>query len=100
MTYSAVIESVRGHRFKATVLGWPDCTAAGATRDEALAKLREALRKRLSEVEVVPLDIDLPANANPWARFAGMFQDDPLFDEVLEEMEADRRELDAEEGLR
>jgi predicted RNase H-like HicB family nuclease len=53
------------------------------------------LRKRLSEVEVVPLEIDLPENANPWVRFAGMFQDDPLFDEVVEEMEADRRELDA-----
>ena len=99
MTYNAVLESRHGRSYKATVLGWPDCSAAGATRQEALAKLREALRKRLSEVEIVPLEMDLPEDANPWVRFAGMFEDDPLFEEVLQEIEADRRALDAEEGL-
>ncbi len=99
MTYSAVVENDQGRSYRATVLGWPDCTVAGATREEALAKLRAALRRRLSEVEIVPLEIDLPENTNPWVRFAGMFQDDPLFDEIVEEMEADRRVLDAEEGL-
>jgi predicted RNase H-like HicB family nuclease len=100
MTYNAVVESNQGKSYRATVLGWPDCTVAGATREEALAQLREAVRRRLSEVEIVPLEIDLPENANPWVRFAGMFQDDPHFDEVVKEMEADRRELDEEEGLR
>lgn len=99
MTYNAVIESVRGNGFRATVLGWPDCSVSGTTREEVLAKLRNALRKRLAKVEIVPLEMDLPENANPWIRFAGMFQDDPLFDEVVTLMEADRRELDAEEGL-
>ncbi len=99
MTYRAVVESQRGKSYKATVLGWPECTVDAATREEALTRLREALRQRLTEVEIVPLDIDLPENANPWLRFAGMFQDDPLFDEVVEEMEADRRQLDAEAGL-
>ncbi len=99
MTYNAVIESDRGKSYRATILGWPDCTVAGATREEALAKLREALRERLTKVEIVPLEMDFPENTNPWVRFAGMYQDDPLFDEVLTEMEADRRKLDAEEGL-
>ena len=99
MTYNAVVESDTDNSYRATVLGWPDCTVAGATREEALARLREAVRKRLAEVEIVPLEIDLPENANPWVRFAGMFEDDPLFDEVVKEMEADRRALDAEEGL-
>jgi len=30
-----------------------------------------------------------------WKRFAGMFEDEPLFDEVLEDIEAQRRGLDA-----
>lgn len=30
-----------------------------------------------------------------WKRFAGMFEEEPLFDEVLEEIEAYRREVDA-----
>ncbi len=31
-----------------------------------------------------------------WKRFAGMFEDEPLFDEVLAEIEAHRREFDAD----
>lgn len=34
--------------------------------------------------------------SDPWVRFAGMFKDDPLFDEFVEDMAAYRRELDAE----
>ncbi len=70
MTYRAVVESQRGKSYRATVLGWPECTVDAATREEALTRLREALRQRLTEVEIVPLDIDLPENANPWLRFA------------------------------
>lgn len=34
--------------------------------------------------------------SDPWIKFAGMFKDDPLFDEFVEDMAAYRRELDAE----
>jgi hypothetical protein len=34
--------------------------------------------------------------SDPWVKFAGMFKDDPLFDEFVEDMVAYRRELDAE----
>jgi Domain of unknown function (DUF4209) len=34
--------------------------------------------------------------SDPWVRFAGMFRDDPLFDEFVEDMAAYRREIDAE----
>jgi len=34
--------------------------------------------------------------SDPWIKFAGMFKDDPLFDEFVENMAAYRRELDAE----
>jgi DNA-binding transcriptional MerR regulator len=36
---------------------------------------------------------------DPWVKFAGMFKDDPLFDEFVEDMAAYRRELDAEVAL-
>jgi hypothetical protein len=36
--------------------------------------------------------------SDPWVKFAGMFKDDPLFDEFVEDMAAYRRELDAEIG--
>lgn len=34
--------------------------------------------------------------SDPWVKFAGMFKDDPLFDEFVDDMAAYRRELDAE----
>jgi hypothetical protein len=34
--------------------------------------------------------------SNPWVKFDGMFKDDPLFDEFVEDMATYRRELDAE----
>jgi excisionase family DNA binding protein len=34
--------------------------------------------------------------SDPWVKFAGMFKDDPLFDEFVKDMAAYRRELDAE----
>ncbi|MBD2124507.1 DUF4209 domain-containing protein [Trichocoleus sp. FACHB-262] len=36
--------------------------------------------------------------SDPWVKFAGMFKDDPLFDEFVEDMATYRRELDAEVG--
>lgn len=39
---------------------------------------------------------EIVEESNPWIKFAGMFKDDPLFDEFVEEMAKNRRELDDE----
>jgi hypothetical protein len=49
----------------------------------------------LLENRITKLESSSPA-VDPWVRFAGMFKDDPLFDEFVEDMAAYRRELDAE----
>ncbi len=71
MTYSVVLEREKGKQYRATVLGWPSCTAAAATREMALEQLRRILVRRLSEVEIVALEIEGPDAAHPWSRFAG-----------------------------
>ena len=35
-------------------------------------------------------------NSNSWVKFDDIFKDDPLFDDFVENMAANRRELDAE----
>ena len=97
MTYRVVLERKQAAGFKATVLGWPECTASAASREQTLEMLRENLRKRLAEIEIVDLEVDVPRSDRPWRKFAGMFKDNPLLDEVVEEIEAYRRELDAEQ---
>jgi len=97
MTYRVVLERRQTEGFKATVLGWPECTASAASREQTLEMLRENLRQRLAETEIVDLEVDVPRSDRPWRKFAGMFKDNPLLDEVVEEIEAYRRELDAEQ---
>ncbi len=97
MTYRVVLERKQAEGFKATVLGWPECTASAPSREQTLELLREDLRERLAEAEIVDLDVDVPRPDRPWRKFAGMFKDNPLLDEVVEEIEAYRRELDAEQ---
>lgn len=98
MTYHVVVENGQGG-YKATAVGWPDCIATGRTRAEALAQLQDDLRKRLQKVEIVALEVDAEQQTHPMLRFAGVFKDDPLFDEVMEEIEAYRKEIDADEGV-
>ncbi len=95
MTYSILVEENGADGFQATALGLPECRAVAITRDQALAKLRAALAKRLSKAEIVEVEIPQSAQAeHSWERFAGMFEDEPLFDQVLEDIEARRREDD------
>ncbi len=95
MTYNAIVEYMKPDGYTASILGWPACTVAGATKAEALDRLRQAVSDRLSRVEIVPINVDVSENGHPLAKFAGMFKDDPLFDEFIEEMAAYRRQVDA-----
>jgi predicted RNase H-like HicB family nuclease len=96
MTYNILVEENGGNSFQATVLGLSDCRAVAATGEQALAKLREALAQRLAKAEIVEVEVPQQARRkeHSWKRFAGMFENDPLFEEVLEDIAAQRREDD------
>ena len=95
-TYDVLIENQENGRVLATVIGLPDCQAIGATKEEALTSLYERLTERLAKAEIVSIKIEPPKAEHPWMKFAGMFKDDPQFDDMLADIEAYRRELDAE----
>ncbi|WP_157373975.1 hypothetical protein [Nostoc sp. PCC 7107] len=60
--------------------------------DPALqARITDMLSKKMRKSEEIP-----SAESNPWIKFAGVFQDDPLFDDFVENIAAYRQELDAE----
>jgi hypothetical protein len=50
----------------------------------------------LDSADVVSFDLPTEQAEHPWMKHAGMFKDDPMFDEVLEEIAIYRRELDAD----
>jgi predicted RNase H-like HicB family nuclease len=80
MQIPVLIEPVAGNGFRAKGSEPFSLTAQGATPDEALRKLRELIQSRLVDgTQIVSLEI--PTSEHPLAPFAGMFKDDPLFDE-------------------
>jgi predicted RNase H-like HicB family nuclease len=94
--YSILIETPKSGGYRATALGLPNCRAKGATREIALQNVRELLTTRLSQSEIVTLKIDSPQSGHPWMQFAGMFQNDPQFEEMQADIQVYRQEIDRE----
>ncbi len=84
MKIPVLIEPIAEDGFRANG-GCPfEVSAQGATPIEALSRLREAINHRMVEGSVlVPMDVDA-TEENPWTAIAGIFRDEPLFDEWQE----------------
>lgn len=94
MTITVLVERLAEEGYRATGGPPPGFSAEGATRDEALSRLREEIGRRLATgAALMPLEIEVPAE-NPWTRGAGMFRDNPLFPRWREAIDAHRREAD------
>ncbi len=96
MNIPALVEPIGSDKFRVTVF---HLSAEGATAEKALAKVREELKARLragARIEAITAPYpNQVTDTNPWAEFAGMFEDDPQFDEFLEAMKEYRREVEA-----
>jgi hypothetical protein len=80
MQIPILIEPVAGNGYRARGGDPLALTAEGATAEEAIENLRHLLDRRLSGGTcLVPMEVT--NGANPWAKMAGMFKDDPLFDD-------------------
>jgi hypothetical protein len=82
----------------ATVLELPNCYAEAPTREQALEELKKQVVARLEKAEILSLELQVPPvqqPEKPWMKFAGVFKDDPHFDEVQQSIQDYRREADA-----
>ena len=93
MQIPVLVERVKGNGYRARGAEPFALSARGATRAEALAKLRRKIETRLKNgTEIVGLEVG--PQRHPWMEFAGMFKDDPLFDDWQKAIEAYRRKVD------
>jgi hypothetical protein len=80
MQIPVLVKRVKGNGYRARGSEPFAITARGATREEALGKLRDKIQARLGRnSEVVGLEVG--PEPHPWAKYAGMFKDDPMFDD-------------------
>ena len=91
-----LIEQETEGKYQAMVLGWEECKAEGNSREEVITNITRVVGDRLEKAELISLAIQPPKPEHPWMKFAGMYKDNPLFDEVVAYMEADRNTFDRE----
>ena len=91
--YSILIETPKSGGYRATAVGFPNCRAKGETRELALQNIQQLLIDRLSQSEIVTLKIEYPRLGHPWMQFAGMFQNDPQFEDMLTDIQTYRQEI-------
>jgi len=105
MKYLVILEKHDG-AYTANVPALPGCCSQGISEEDALHNIRVAIAETLArvtittvEVEETPQEVAIPPNGDSvhtWAKYAGMWKDDPSFDDFLAQIEADRRQLESE----
>jgi hypothetical protein len=50
--------------------------------------------KHYQATQEIKSDVVAEKSENPWRKFAGMYKDNPVFDEVISYMEFERKEID------
>lgn len=93
MQIPVLVERVKGNGYRARATEPFALSGRGATRAEALAKLRVKVEARLKNgTELVGLEVGTPPN--PWLEFAGMFKDDPWIDDWVQSMAEYRQQVE------
>ncbi len=90
--WNILLESRADGFTTATVLEVPDCQISDETKQGAVEKVQQLLHKRLAQAEIIqiPAPIQPITPENPLMKFAGIFQNDPDFMEIMEEIRAER----------
>lgn len=93
---NVIVKQMPNGKTVAMVPGLPELDVEAINRVEALAQLQQNLEIRLADAEIVTLPIKLPRlqQENPWLEMAGVFKDDPQFEQMLEAIKNYRSELD------
>ncbi len=95
MTYDVLLTK-KNENFVARVCQWPEIMAEGDTEERALDMVRNGLRNLLTRGRLVKLDVSPEPDKHAWSEYAGMFADDPDWEEFQKSMRQYRRETETE----
>jgi hypothetical protein len=97
MQFAVLIEQVANNGYRASSGAPLELSAEGATRDEAIRNLQAQLRQRLQTgAELATVEVVVSPPENPWVRYAGMFKDDPDFQDVIDIIAENRRKMNVD----
>jgi hypothetical protein len=96
--FHVLLKQTDSGRVVASIAELANCQVEAETRNEALVAIQALVGDRLSDVEVLPLEVSLKGveGKNPWTEFIGMFEGDTEFAEMAAQLRAER-ELEADD---
>lgn len=76
----------------ATVLEVPNLQTSEATKQDAIVKVKRLLQERLAKAEIIKVSLTDKSSEskNPLMKFAGIFQDDADFVDIMHNLQAER----------
>jgi predicted RNase H-like HicB family nuclease len=91
-SFHVLLEQTDAGQIIASISELANCQVEADTREEALAAIQKLFRDRLSNVEVLPLEVSLEQSVreNLWTEFIGMFEGDAEFAEMATQWQAER----------
>jgi hypothetical protein len=96
MDVSVILEKIEENGYRASAFVPAPMVAEAATRDEAVDRIRAMLSERLAGTEVIQVAVPATTKPNPWLAIAGTWRDRPDMDQVMENIQTYRREVDAD----
>ncbi len=94
MKFAVVVEKIEGNGYRATSSTPEQLVAEAATREAALEKLRQLLRRRLEHSELVQLEVSVPGEPHPWEAIFGKLKNHPDAAAVERNIRKYRRETE------
>lgn len=100
MVFDVILLKQAENGYVARPVLWPDAVVHGATEQEALDRVRVLIHDLLSRTKFVQVEVEVPEYQvdNPWLAKAGMFADDPTWNDFLQVMADYRRQLNEEQA--
>jgi hypothetical protein len=92
LNFHVLLEKSEAGRTIASIAELANCRVEADSRKEALVAIQELVSDRLSNVEVLPLEISptQTVKENPWTEFIGMFEGDAEFAEMANQWRLER----------
>lgn len=98
MEISILLESIENNGYRATTLAPEPLVAEAATRDGAIEQLRELVRGKFSNSELVRIDVSVPGEEHPWKSIAGSWREHPDAADFEQNVSEYRKNVDSDPG--
>jgi len=85
-----LVETLAPGKVVASILEFPHCQVEAENRETAIVHLQTTFLERLKHIEAISWDVPIQPSEPEWMKFAGVFRDDPDFQEIMEAIRAER----------